>query len=123
MTEQVTFYVPKKLRDEIVNALLPLGYTPPRNNESWHRTQKVKARKQRNLARLRANELAAAEMCAALEKCVSVFREMAEAGDYPRPLMNNGGWKFVTDAISAFRSPVVTEPQSPQVSDSGLSHV
>lgn len=116
MTEQVTFYVPKKLRDEIVNALLPLGYTPPRNNESWHRTQKVKGRKKRHLARLRANELAAAEMCAALERCASVFMEMAQAGNYPPPLMNNGGWKFVTDAISAFRSPVVTSPSNEEAS-------
>jgi hypothetical protein len=36
---------------------------------------------------------------AALAKCVLVFEALADAGNYPKPLLNNGGWKFATDAL------------------------
>jgi hypothetical protein len=40
-----------------------------------------------------------ARLRAALERCVEVFKELAEAGNYPAPLFNNGGWKFALDAL------------------------
>lgn len=40
----------------------------------------------------------------ALERCIDVFNVLADDGNYPTPLYNNGGWEFATKALSAFRS-------------------
>jgi hypothetical protein len=55
----------------------------------WHENKK-----------LRRMEVAAPDLLAAAEKCLSVFEELADAGNYPIPLYGNGGWKFLTDAIA-----------------------
>ena len=44
------------IRDKIVNALLPVGYTPPRSAESNARTKKTKAQRAMRKERLRKLE-------------------------------------------------------------------
>lgn len=44
------------IRNKIVNALLPIGYTPPRSVESNARTKKTKAQRARRKERLRKIE-------------------------------------------------------------------
>lgn len=43
---------------------------------------------------------AAPELLAALQKCVTVFEQLADAGNYPLPLLGNGGWHFAVQAIA-----------------------
>ena len=50
---------------------------------------------------------AAPELLAALERCIAVFNELADAGNYPLPLFNTGGWKFAYDAVAKATGAVI----------------
>ena len=43
---------------------------------------------------------AAPDLLEALQKCVSVFEKLADAGNYPEPLFQKGGWMFAAEAIA-----------------------
>lgn len=44
------------------------------------------------------------DLLAALKKCVKVFEELADAGNYPLPLFQKGGWMFAVEAINKAES-------------------
>lgn len=46
-----------------------------------------------------------AALIEALERCVKTFNQCADAGNYPLPLMENGGWRFALDAIKLAKAP------------------